>query len=208
MIELEPGSREHVAQLEEPPHSLFGKVLLRLSEVFALLGGVTLIALIAMSIVSIVGRKLFEFVVPGDVEMIQMGTAGAVAAFLPYCQINDEHVRVDFFTAKLSGRGRAFLDCVASLLLCASAALIAWRTLVAAQTSYESAETSLMLSWPIWCAIAAMVPSFVLLAFTGFYIARRRFHTWMAPAGTIVRSGIQPVRHSESTMHLVREARS
>lgn len=209
MLELEPGSREHVAHLEEPPHSSFGRLLMALSETLALTGGIIVIALIAMSIVSIVGRKLFAAVVPGDLEVMQMGTAVAVAAFLPYCQMNDGHVRVDFFTARLPGRARALLESVAAMLLSACAALIAWRTSVAAINSYESGETSLMLGWPIWYAIAAIVPSFVLLTLTGYYIARRRLRTFMSSGGGgLASTGTRSTRHKEVAMQSTKEVRS
>lgn len=209
MLELEPGSRDHVAHPEEPPHSIFGKVLLTLSEAFALLGGVIVIALIAMSVISIIGRKLFAIVVPGDLEIMQMGTAVAVAAFLPYCQMNDDHVRVDFFTAGLPERVRALLESVAAILLSACAVLIAWRTSVAAVDSYESGETSLMVGWPVWVAIAALVPSFVLLALNGYYIARRRLRAFVSSRRSGVRptSG-KPVRHKDMPMRLTKGAQS
>jgi len=45
------------------------------------------VAIVAMSIVSIVGRKLFAWSVPGDVELLQMCAAFASAAFFAYCHL-------------------------------------------------------------------------------------------------------------------------
>lgn len=175
MIELEPGSVEHVGHPEEPPHSPFGQWLLAASRVLAYAGGSIFILLIAMSLVSIVGRKLFSLPVPGDLEIMQMGAAVAAAMFFPYCQMNDAHVRVDFFTSHLPARARAGLDGIAALLLGGVMLLLAWRTGAAAIASKQSGEASLMLSWPNWIAIALIVPSLILFALTGLYIARRRF---------------------------------
>jgi TRAP-type mannitol/chloroaromatic compound transport system permease small subunit len=172
-------------------------------------GGAIVISLIAMSVVSIIGRKLLAVVVPGDLELMQMGTAVAVAAFLPYCQMNDGHVRVDFFTARLPERGRALLESVAAILLAASAALIAWRTSVAAINSYESGETSLMLGWPIWYAIAAIVPSFVLLALNGYYIARRRLRTAILSGGAgEAPTSAKSIRHKTVTNKFTKKVKS
>ena len=52
-----------------------GRLLDRLATQFTMLGGLIFCALIAMSIVSIVGRKLFATPVQGDVELMQMGAA-------------------------------------------------------------------------------------------------------------------------------------
>jgi|GEM_PF-51622 len=185
MLELE---LKNTGDHEKQPRGPLGGLLLAASEAFAMAGGIIAIALVVMSIVSIVGRKLFAVVVPGDLELMQMGMAVAIAAFLPYCQMNDGHVRVDLFTNKLSVRTRALLESFAAFLLAFSAALIAWRTYVGAVSSYESGETSLMLGWPIWYSVAAIVPSFVLLVLTGLYVAARKFSVfkpcWTRRAGT------------------------
>ena len=151
--------------------SRLGALLLRICQAFALCGGALLVTLIGMSIVSIVGRKLFATPVPGDLEVMQMGTAMAGAALLPYCELRNRHIRVDFFTAKLSPGIKLRLDGIAHLLLFCVAVLIAWRTTVGALSVQESGETSQMLGWPSWIPIAAMVPSFALLAVTAAYHA-------------------------------------
>jgi TRAP-type mannitol/chloroaromatic compound transport system permease small subunit len=175
MIELEPGSVEHVGHPEEPPHSPLGFRLLAASRSLAYLGGTIMILLIAMSLISIVGRKLFSMPVPGDLEIMQMGAAVAAAMFFPWCQMNDAHVRVDFFTTRLPERAKAWLDGIAASLIGLVMALLSWRTAVAALASKASGDSSLMLGLPQWVAEALIVPSLVVFSLTGFYIARRRF---------------------------------
>ncbi|MDB5796772.1 MAG: hypothetical protein JWP36_674 [Paucimonas sp.] len=148
-----------------------GRLLFKITQGFALAGGLLFIALVLMSLVSIVGRKLAAMPVPGDIEMLQMGTAVASAALLPYCEMIAGHLRVDFFTANASPRVRRSLDAISHLLLALVAALIAWRTGVAANGLRLVGETSMMLSWPVWPAWALMVPSFVLFAIAGLYNA-------------------------------------
>jgi TRAP-type C4-dicarboxylate transport system permease small subunit len=161
--------------LSVPPHGPAaarpGAVLLRVCQTFALCGGALLVALIGMSIVSIVGRKLFAAPVPGDLEVMQMGTAVAAAALLPYGEMRNRHIRVDFFTARLDPGLKRRLDGCAHLLLCAVALLLAWRTAAGAWSVRESEETSQMLGWPAWIPVAAMVPSFLLLSLAAAYHA-------------------------------------
>jgi len=165
------GDTASSAPAAEPRLSGLGGVLLRICQAFALCGGGLLVCLIGMSIVSIVGRKLFATPVPGDLEVMQMGTAMAGAALLPYCELRNRHIRVDFFTAHLNPALKLRLDGLAHLLLFCVALLIAWRTTAGALSTQESGETSQMLGWPAWLPIAAMVPSFVLLAITALYHA-------------------------------------
>src|SRR5438874_814536 len=105
-----------------------GCFLLLLSKYVAIAGGLVFVAIVAMEIVSIVGRKLFLCAVPGDVELLQMGAAFASAAFFAYCHMARGDVKVDFFTARLGRAKVALLDASGSLLVGLFGALIAWRT--------------------------------------------------------------------------------
>lgn len=154
-----------------PAFGPWGRRLYGWTRAFAIAGGFGFIALVAMSIVSIVGRKLAAAPVPGDIEIMQMGTAVASAAMLAYCEMEHHHLRVDFFTAGLSTAARHRLDALSHLLLAVVATVIAWRTGAGAASLKEAGEASMLLLWPVWTVVAAMVPSFALLALAGLYNA-------------------------------------
>jgi len=80
-------------------------------------------------------------------------------------------VKVDFFTHNLAPAKVAAMDAIGSLLVGLFGALIAWRTGVGALSIKEVGETSAILGVPVWIAQGLMVPSFVLLAAAGFYMA-------------------------------------
>ena len=160
-----------------------GRLLLACSKYLAIAGGLVFVALVAMSIVSIVGRKLFSWVVPGDVELLQMCAAFAASTFFAYCHMVNGDVKVDFFTHNLAPRKVARLDAFGSLLVGLFGAVIAWRTAVGALSIKEVGETSAILGWPVWVAQALMVPGFVLLAAAGFYMCV--FHLRMAARESI-----------------------
>jgi hypothetical protein len=50
----------------------FGRRLLVVCKAAAIAGGLVFVALVVMSIVSIIGRKLISAPVPGDVELLQV----------------------------------------------------------------------------------------------------------------------------------------
>ncbi len=147
-----------------------GKVLFSATKVSAILGGLVFVAIVAMSIVSIVGRKLWAMPVPGDVEMLQMAAAFASASFFAYCHLNGGDVKVDFFTAKASPATVYRLEALGSLLVGIFGALLTWRSGVGALSMQASGETSMILGWPVWIAQILMVPGFLLLALAGFYM--------------------------------------
>jgi len=141
----------------------------------AFAGGMIFTGLVIMSVVSIVGRKLFSAPVPGDVEVLQMLAAFASASFFAYTHLMHGDVKVDFFTAGIASSKRRFLDAAGSLLVGLIGALLTWRTWVGAMSLREAGETSAILALPVWLAQALMVPSFLLLALAGFYMCGQ---TW------------------------------
>ena len=169
--------------MQEPPRAAghgasfgpIGRMLLAISKWTAFAGGVVFTALVVMSVVSIVGRKVASMPVPGDVEVLQLCAAFASASFFAYTHLMHGDVKVDFFTARLSPGKRAFLDAAGSLLVGLFGALIAWRAGVGALSVKEAGETTAVLGWPVWVGQILMVPSFALLAAAGFYMC---VHTW------------------------------
>jgi len=154
----------------------FGRWGLRLfdaSRALALAGGAIFVLLVGMSVVSIVGRKLFSAPVPGDVEVLQMSAAFACACFFAYCHLIGGDVKVDFFTAKLPEAAVRGLDAAGSLLYAIVGGALAWRTLASALAVRSAQETSVILGWPVWIAQALMVPGFFLMTCAGLYMAWR-----------------------------------
>ena len=147
-----------------------GQGLFKVSKVAAITGGMVFVVLVVMSIISIVGRKLYSAPVPGDVEMLQMAAAFASASFFSYCHLNGGDVKVDFFTARASLATQHRLDAVGSLLVGVFGALMTWRAGAGAWALQQAGETSMILGWPVWLAQALMVPGFLLLALAGFYM--------------------------------------
>jgi len=147
-----------------------GRALLVISKVAAIAGGLVFTALVVMSIVSIVGRKLWSAPVPGDVELLQVCSAFAAASFFAYCHLIGGDVKVDFFTHHMKAARVHLLDAVGSLLVGAFGWLIAWRALAGALSVKETGETTMILGWPLWIGQVLMVPGFVLLGMAGLYM--------------------------------------
>jgi len=149
----------------------FGRWLLAVCKAASVCGGGVFVALVLMSIVSIVGRKLWSAPVPGDVELLQVCSAVASSTFFAYCHLNGGDVKVDFFTATMAPAKVHALDAFGSTLVGLVGALLAWRTVLGALTVREAGEMTMILDLPLWWGQIAMVPGFVLLALAGGYMA-------------------------------------
>ncbi len=150
-----------------------GRVLGRLALAFAVAGGAVLLAMMLVTVASVVGRTLLAEPVPGDFELVEIGSAVAVFAFLPYCQLRGGNVIVDFFTLNAGRRPRALLDAGGSLLYAAIAALLAWRLALGGRDMWLSGEETMVLAVPLWWGFLPIVASAALLVAVCLYTTWR-----------------------------------
>jgi len=135
-------------------------LLERVCGAVAVLGGVALLGMIVVSVISIVGRSILPGVagfvglefraasIPGDVELVQIGTGIAVFSFLPFCQLRRGNVLVDFFTAGARLRVRAALDLLGNAVFTILAGLIAWRLVHGLRDKFAFNDTTMVLRLP------------------------------------------------------------
>jgi TRAP-type C4-dicarboxylate transport system permease small subunit len=140
------------------------KVLDTLARLCALLAGVLLTAITAMTCVSVVGRNFLGATLAGDFELTGVATGLAVALFMPWCQLRHGNICVDFFTRRLKAPAINQLDRTAALLMGAFTTLLAWRTALGGVNAWETQAGSMLLGFPDWVVFAGMVPP---LALTG-----------------------------------------
>ena len=169
------------------PSAPLGRALHRTATGVALLGGLVLFALTLLTVISVVGRALFSAPIPGDFELVELGMAVAIFAFLPYCQIVRGNVIVDLFTTKASPRTKALLDGIGNLLFTAIAALLTWRVALGGIEIRSYNETTMVLQVPVWWGYVPAVVFLALLTIVCAYTVWRsvleyRGHPVEAPA--------------------------
>lgn len=145
------------------------------AKAFAFAGGAVLVAMLGMSVASITGRAFLGRPIQGDFELVQLGCAVSVAAFLPWCQLSRANIFVDFFTSWLPPRAQAALDALGALLLGAVMALVAWRAGLGAHAVWASGETAMISRYPQWIGYAAIVPSLAFTSVVALYTAWESF---------------------------------
>jgi len=150
-----------------------GRLLERLAQFLAVAGGLVLTGVTLMSLYSVVMRNLLGKPIVGDFELVQMGCAISVAAFLPFTQLRNGNIFVDFFTARASANTKARLDAMGSLLVGLMLALLAWRTALGAQSAFRNAESTMIMGLPTGWGYGLMVPSLAVAALAAFYSAWR-----------------------------------
>jgi len=152
-----------MSHFETASSSGFTGAASRLINLWALLGGLMLLAVVAVNMISIIG-SIFGKPFPGDFELTEMGVAIAVFAFLPYCQLVGANVSADIFTAGASRRTIAFFTMLGSLVALGFAGLLIWRMYYGMLDQKEYDYTTTILQIPHWMAFLPILLSLALLA--------------------------------------------
>lgn len=147
-----------------------------LSRLLALIGGLLLILITTLVVVSVSGRALVWAglaPVPGDFELVEAGTALAVFCFLPWCQMQRGHVSVDVFVEMLGPRVDAVLSIFFNALMTVIAGFILWRLWAGMNDKMLYNETTFILQFPVWWGYAVCIPvAAVFVLVSGWTVIR------------------------------------
>ena len=168
--EAEGGPRKRVGPPRDDP---FGARLFAVSEGLAVLGGISLLIITVFTVLSVVGRTGFDLPILGDQEVVELGCAIAIFAFMPYCQMRAANVIVDFFTVPLNQATRDFLDALMNVAFSVCIALITWRLAVGAIGVFNSGDASMFLRIPLWWGYSFALLGSVLWTLACFYSVLR-----------------------------------
>ncbi|THT97589.1 TRAP transporter small permease [Lampropedia puyangensis] len=134
-----------------------------LSRFLAWLGGVVLILLASISVISIAGRALSGFglgPIPGDFELVEAGTALAVFCFMPWAHLVRSHAVVDLFWGVYPAAMQRVLIILSDLLMLVLWVLLIWRMGVAMVDYRSNGELTFILQFPVWWGYAAsLIPA-------------------------------------------------
>jgi TRAP-type C4-dicarboxylate transport system permease small subunit len=145
----------------------------RLAKALAIAGGLVLIAITIITVVSITGRAFLWAglrPIPGDFELVEVGVGFAVFAFLPWCQLRRAHATVDVFTAFFPERVNRVIDFLAELLMTVVIVVIAWRLWYGLQDKIRFRETTFILQFPVWWGFALAMVAAAIAVVVSIYM--------------------------------------
>jgi len=163
---------EQIEQNARPTDPV-GRVLYSISKWMAVFGGVLLFILAILTTVSVFGRKFLNAPVPGDFELVAIGTGVAVFACLPYCQLVRGNVLVDFFMDKAPVRAKTFADICAGLIYLSVGFMLTWRMIFGAFDMYNVNEVSMTIGFPRWTTFPISIVFMMFLVVVIVYTVGR-----------------------------------
>lgn len=140
-----------------------------LCRIMAGIGGAILLAMMLMTVASVTKRAVLGAPIPGDFELVEIGSAIAIFCFLPWCQITGGNVLVDFFTTKAPPRVNHLLEAMGDLIYLLIGALILWRLIPGGLEFRAYDDQSMVLRIPTWWSFTVIVPAMALLVVSTFF---------------------------------------
>lgn len=144
-----------------------------LARMLALIGGLVLVVITLLTVVSITGRAFVRQglgPIPGDFELVEAMTAFAVFSFLPWCQLRGAHATVDVFTSFFPDSVNRVIDLVSEVLMSLVITLIAWRLWHGLQDKIRYNETTFILQFPVWWGFAAAMAAALVAVLISYYM--------------------------------------
>lgn len=143
-----------------------------LASLLALAGGLILLAIVALTCVSIAGRALVPLdigigPIRGIYDITEIGMAAAIFAFLPWAQLQDAHARVDLFQPMIPGGINRLLDLIFNFAMLVVATVGTYRLYLGMADKLQYGETTLIAQIPVWQGYAASLVGgvgFILVA--------------------------------------------
>ncbi len=129
-----------------------------LARLAAVSGGIVLIGLVFLTVISVGGRSLtFLGLAPvaGDFELVEIGMGFAIFSFLPWCHLQRAHASVDLLYHRFGAGTRRLLAIFSDALVLGIALLIAWRLWLGMLDKRAYGDTTYLLEIPLWWAYGA-----------------------------------------------------
>jgi len=166
----------------------------RIAQTMSVLGGVVLSLVVAITVLSIIGRTgnsvmhsafaqtnfapLAQWLldiglgpIKGDFELVEAMMAFAIFAFLPLAQMTGAHASVDIFTAWLPRRAQLVQRILIEALFAVVLVVIALQLKEGMDSKLRSGQTTFILGYPLWWAYAASLCGAVVAAVVAVYMA-------------------------------------
>ena len=140
----------------------------RLIRGVALAGGFAVVAVSAITVISVIGRYTFSLSILGDYEIVEYGISFAAFSFLAFAHVTDSHLVAEFFSSRMSKRTTRLIDSIQNLILFTILAVLIWRVVVGGFDKFETSDESMFLAMKVWWLHVIGALGLVMFAWVAF----------------------------------------
>ncbi|MCW2714826.1 MAG: transporter small permease [Frankiales bacterium] len=148
------------------PSSKAEAVIFRINQALHFVAGFILMAMLALTMIDVVGRKFFDRPFTGTIELTEAGLVLVIYLAMGYAQHFDDHVTIDLLYEALPARGRRVLAVVAAVTAATIGLFLAWRLLLYSKLLSDSGYAT-----PNWNIPLGVVAGIAGLGATTFVAA-------------------------------------
>ena len=137
-----------------------------LETVCGVLAGTALFAIMALTFLDVVGRKLLDNSIPGSLELTELLMVIVIFAALPLVSLRGEHVLFDSLDSSMPARMLTLQKAFIHLLIAVALLALGWLMWTTGTQFQQSGETTAQLKFPkapfiygmaLLCAVAGLV---------------------------------------------------
>ena len=153
-----------------------GRFVVGLAKWLAVAGGLVLMAMVAMIVVSIVGRSLIAIglkPITGDYELVSIGMGFAVFAFMPWAHLTRSHALVSLVTDGMGVKVNNIILVITDTMMLVLSAFLAWRLYFGMMDKFAYRETTLLLRFPLGWGYAMGFVGAVIMVVVALYVVAR-----------------------------------
>ncbi len=136
----------------------------------ALVSGLAVFGLMLLAVVSVTGRNLLNFPVPGYVDWIEITMPLIAFMGISYTQRNGGHIRMDILIGKLKGRAMWAVELLSVLVMLVLVLFLIWGSWAHFDRSFDfaaplwSRDSTIDIPLPVWPAKLLVPFAFSILA--------------------------------------------
>ena len=132
--------------------SRLDRLLLAYERALTLLGGITILLLVALAVANALGRWLFNSPVIGYVDWVEQLMAIFAFAGIAYCQREGGHIRMDILLARLHGRTQWLAEFISVLFMLLITLVLIYGSWLHFLRAFTNGDSSMDIGLPIWPA--------------------------------------------------------
>ena len=144
--------------------SISEKVLHRATSIFSKVGQITLMAMVMLTIVDIILRRIFNRPLSSSLELSQVMLVIVVFSSVVYCGIQRSHVRIDALTSRFSPKMQAVLNSITGLFGVLLFSAMGWGSIVLAMDKLANQSVTGILPIPVYPFVLLVAFGSILLA--------------------------------------------
>lgn len=130
---------------------------------FNLFSALVILAMMLLAVVQVLGRKLFNFPVPGYVDWVEFFMAIFVFLSIAYCQKLGGHVRMEIVISRFSGRALYFCEIIGTVVALFVIGVLTYYAYTHFLRAWEIGDSSIDIQLPIWPGKLMVAFAFVTL---------------------------------------------